>query len=225
MSRRWLTRALIALAVPALTVSAATSSATAAGAAKVPTIDQVAEIWTHVEGGTAYESTSKVLGPGKKCKPGKAIKGASATSASYSPDYTSGNPDVFDITGETPMLSVSAMKFPTEKAAIAYLRGYGKSAKHCPGGGSGGGGGGGTGGMKCKTAMKKIAFDLGEERWGYQYKMKCTKAGETTHSVMNTLFSRKGKFIVYANVMSMDASAPSIPKSVDLTELAMKVVS
>lgn len=224
MSRRWLTRALIALAVPALTVSAATSSATAAKPAQVPTVDQVAEIWTHLEGGSAYESTGKVLGPGKKCKPGKAIRGASSTSASYSPDYTSGNPDVFDITGETPMISVTAMKFPTEKAAIAYLRGYSKAYKNCPGGGSGGGGGGGTGGMKCTSTMKKIAFTLGDERHGYQYKMKCTRSGETTHSVFNSLFSRKGKFIVYANVMSMDASAPSIPKSVDVTELAMKVV-
>ena len=42
---------------------------------------------------------------------------------------------------------------------------------------------------------------------------------------MNMLFARKGKFIVYANIMSMDASAPSIPKSVETTELAMKVVS
>ena len=106
----------------------------------------------------------------------------------------------------------SAMKFPTEKAAIAYLRGYGKSAKDCPGGGSGGGGGGGTGGMKCDIDMKKIAFKLGDERWGYQYKMKCTKAGQTTRSVFNSLFARKGKFIVYANIMSKDASAPSIPR-------------
>jgi hypothetical protein len=224
MNRRWLTRALIALAVPALTVPAIASSATAAATAQVPTIDQVAKIWTHVEGGTAYESTSKVYGPGRKCKPGKAIKGASARTASYSPDYTSGDPDVFEVTGETPMLSVTAMKFPSTKSAIAYLHGHGKSAKDCPGGGGTGGGGGGTGGMKCKSSMKKIAFKLGDERWGYQYKMKCTQDGETTHSVFNTLFARKGKFIVYANVMSMDASAPSIPKSVDLAELAMKSV-
>ena len=227
MSRRRLSRALIALAVPALTVpaatSAATSAATAAGAARVPTIDQVAAIWTHVEGGSAHTSTGKVFGPGKKCKQGKAIKGASATSATYSPDYTSGDPDVFEITGETPMLSVTAMRFPTKKAATAYLRGYGKSAKDCPGVGSGGGGG--TGAMACDIDMKKIAFTLGDERWGYQYKMKCTRAGQTTRSVFNSLFAREGKFIVYANVMSMDASAPSIPTSVDLTELAMEAVS
>ena len=224
MHRRWLTRALIALAVPALTVSAATSSATAAAAAQVPTVDQVAEIWTHLEGGTAYESTGKVLGPGKKCKPGKAIKGASARSASYSPDYTSGDPDVFEITGETPMLSVTAMKFPSTKSAIAYLHGYDKAYKDCPGGGSGGGGGG-TGGMKCKSSMKKIAFKLGDERWGYQLKATCTISGQPTSMVTNSLFVRDGKYVVYTGATSMDATAPSIPKSVEFTKLALTTVS
>ena len=119
MHRRMLTRALIALAVPALIVPAAATSATAADTAQVPTIDAAAEIYAHLEGGTAYESAGKVYGPGKKCKPGKAIKGASSRTASYSPDYTSGDPDVYEITGDTPMVSVTAMKFPSTKAAIA----------------------------------------------------------------------------------------------------------
>lgn len=216
---RLVNRVLIALAVPALLIPAA--SATAAGTAQVPTIDEVAKIYTHLDGGSSYESSSKVFGPGKKCKPGKAIKGASATSATYNPDYSSGDPSVFEITGETPMVSVTAMKFPSAKSAIAYLHGYDKSAKDCVPGGGGGGNGGGDGGPKCKTSMKKIAFTLGDERYGYQIKAKC----KDSSSVINTLFSRKGQFIVYANVMSMDASAPSIPDSVDLTELALKKVS
>ena len=68
MNRRWLTRALIALAVPALTVPALATSATAAGGAKVPTIDAVATTYPHLAGGTATESPMKVYGPGKKCK-------------------------------------------------------------------------------------------------------------------------------------------------------------
>ncbi len=223
MHRRWLTRALIALAVPALTVPAIASSATAASYPDVPTIDAVAKIYPHLDGGTANESTSKVYGPGKKCKPGKAIKGAGARSASYSPDYTSGDPDVYVIDGDHPMLSVTAMKFPNAKAAIKYLHGYNRTAKDCPGGGSGGGGGGG-GGTSCDTTMKKIKFKLGDERWGYQYRSTCRSGGQTTSSVFNTLFVRKGKFIVYASAMSMDSSAPSIPKSVDLTALALKSV-
>lgn len=223
MNRRWLTRALTALAVPAL-VLPATSVATAASAyPDVPTIDAVATIYPHLDGGTTNESTSKVYGPGKKCHAGKAIKGAGARSASYSPDYSSGDPDVFTIDGDHPAVSVTAMQFPTSKAAVAYLHGYGRTAKQCPGGGSGGGGGGG-GGLTCKTSTKKIKFKLGDERWGYQYRSTCKSGDQTTSSVFNTLFVRKGRFIVYANAMSLDASAPSIPQSVKLTGLALKSV-
>ena len=67
---RLVNRVLIALAVPALLIPAAATSATAAGTAQVPTIEAVAEIFTHLEGGSASESGSKVYGPGKNCKPG-----------------------------------------------------------------------------------------------------------------------------------------------------------
>ena len=222
MHRRWLTRALIALAVPALTVPAIASSATAAASyPDVPSIDAVATIYGHLDGGTANESTSKVYGPGKKCKPGKAIDGAGARSASYSPDYTSGDPDVYVIDGEHPMVSVTAMQFPSTKAAIAYLHGYTRTAKDCAGGGSGGGGGGGT---SCDSSMKKIKLSLGDERWGYQYRSTCRGGGQTTTSVFNMLFVRDGKYVVYTSAMSMDETAPSIPKSIDLTALALKSV-
>ena len=224
MHRRWLTRALIALAVPALIAPAATSATAAASYPGVPTIDAVANIYPHLDGGSASESTSKVFGPGKKCKPGKAINGAGARSASYSPDYSSGDPDVFVIDGEHPMLSVTAMQFPNTKAAIKYLHGYSKTAKDCPGGGGGGTGGGGGGGVKCDTNMKKIKFKLGDERWGYQYRSTCKSGAQTTQSVFNMLFARDGRYIVYTTAMSMDSSAPSIPKSIDLTDLALTSV-
>lgn len=224
MNRRWLTRALIALAVPALTVSALTTSATAAGGAKVPTIDAVAKTYPHLAGGTASESAMKVYGPGKKCNTTKVVKGASGRSASYSPDYTSGDPNAYLMTGERPMVSVQAYKFPTTKAAIAYLHGYAKATKKCPGTNPGGGGTGDGSKPDCKTSMKKIAFKLGNERWGYQIKSSCTISGQQTSSVFNSLFSRKGRFIVYTSAMSMDTSAPSIPKSVELTATALKAV-
>lgn len=222
MNRRWLTRALIALAVPALIVPVA-SSATAAGTVDVPSVTAVAGIYPHLEGGTANESTGKVYAPGKKCKPGKAIKGASARTASYSPDYTSGDPSAYVIDGEHPMLSVTAMEFPSTKAAITYLHGYTTSTKDCPGGTPGGGGSGG-GQPDCTAKMKKLKFALGDERWGYQMRSTCRISGQTTSSVFNTLFVRQGKYVVYASAMSMDASAPSIPKSIDLTALALKSV-
>lgn len=224
MNRRWLTRALIALAVPALAVPALATSATAAGGAKVPTIDAVAKIYPHLAGGTSAENAMKVYGPGKKCNTSKVIKAASGRMASYSPDYTSGDPAAYVMDGEHPMVSVQAYKFPTTKAAIAYLHGYAKHTKKCPVTNPGGGGTGGGSKPDCKSSMKKIGFKLGDERWGYQIKSTCTTAGQTTSSVFNSLFSRKGRFIVYANAMSMDASAPSIPKSVELTATALKAV-
>ncbi|GAA1760953.1 hypothetical protein GCM10009795_004240 [Nocardioides hankookensis] len=225
MHRRWLNRALIALVAPALIVPAVSSSATAAATAQVPSIGAVAKIYPHLEGGTANESAAKVLGPGKKCKTGKPIKGASQRTASYSPDYTSGDPDAYLITGARPSVFATAMKFPSTKAAIAYLHGYASYSKDCPGGAGGGTGGGGTGGMKCKSSMKKIKFNLGNERWGYQTKSTCTMAGVTSTSVFNSLFARQGKFIVYTGAMSMDATAPSIPASISMTKLALKTVA
>lgn len=219
---RTFSRALIGLVAPAMTVVALAAPATAA--AEVPTINETATIYHHLENGTASESSGKVYGPGKKCKPGKAIKGASSRSASYSPDYTSGDPDVYVIDGDHPMVSVTAMEFPNAKAAIKYLHGYDKSAKDCGAGGGGGGGNGGSGGPKCKSSMKKFKFTLGDERYGYQFRTTCKTGSQTTSSVMNTTFVRKGQFIVYATMMSMDATAPSIPDSIDFTELALKKV-
>jgi hypothetical protein len=225
MHRRWLSRALIALAAPALIVPAFASTATAAATAQVPGIDAVAEIYPHLEGGTATESAGKVYGPGKKCGTTKVIKGASQRSASYSPDYTSGDPEAYVVNGERPMVSATAMQFPSTKAAVAYLHGYAASTKHCPSNPGGGSGGGGGGAQDCKSSMKKIKFKLGDERWGYQIKSTCKTGDQTTSMVFNSLFARKGKFIVYTSAMSMDATAPSIPKSIDMTDLALKTVS
>lgn len=220
MHRRLLRRALIGLVAPAVTVVALAGPATAA--AQVPTLDEAATVYAHLENGTSSESSGKVYGPGKKCKPGKAIKGATARSASYSPDYTSGDPSAYVIDGERPMVSVTAMEFPNTKAAITYLRGSNQSTKDCGGGGGSGGGGGGQ--TNCKAKMKKIKFALGDERYGYQIRSTCKVAGHTVSSVMNTLFVRQGKHIVYTTMISMDTSAPSIPKSIDFTDLALDKV-
>ncbi|GAA4711355.1 hypothetical protein [Nocardioides conyzicola] len=222
MNRRWMSRALIALVVPALAVPALASSATAAPTVKVPTINAAAKVYPHLAGGTATETATKVYGPGKKCGQTKVVKGASGRTASYAPDYSSGDPDAYLMTGERPSVSVQAFKFPTAKAAIAYLRGYAKQAKHCPGTNPGGGGGGTGGQPHCTSKTKKIAFKLGNERWGYQIRSTCTIGDQTTSSVFNSLFARKGRSIVYTTAMSMDATAPSIPKSIAFTGIALK---
>jgi hypothetical protein len=223
MNRRWLTRALIALAVPALTVSALPTSATAAGGAKVPTLGAVAKVYPHLAGGTTSGSATKVYGPGRRCNTSKVIRGASGRSASYSPDYSSGDPKAYLATGARPSVFVQAYKFPTARAAVRYLHGYATYTKRCPGTNPGGGGTGGAA-PQCRTAMKKIRFRLGNERWGYQMRSTCTISGQRTSSVLNMLFARKGRFIVYTGAMSMDATAPSIPKSIKLTAVALKSV-
>lgn len=226
MSRRWLSRALTALVVPAVIVPALATSATAAGAAQVPTVEATAKIYPHVA--TISESSAKVYGPGKKCGQQKVIKGASQTTGSYSPDYSSpeyaaGDPSLYEVTGERPSVYATAIKFPNAKAAIAYLHGYQKYTKKCPVTNPGGG----TGGDKpdCKTSMKKIGFKLGDERWGYQMKAACTIAGQATTMVSNSLFVRQGKYVVYTGATSMNQTAPSIPKSVEFTKLALTTVS
>jgi len=230
MSPRSTTRVLTALVAPVLAVTvlaSTTGTATAAGAAKVPSVADTQAIYPHV--GTSSESSAKVYGPGKKCGQQKVITGASQTSASYSPDYSdpalASDPSLSSMTGERPAVSATAMRFPNPKAAIAYLHGYQTYTKKCPGSVPGGGGTGGAEQPDCTTAMKKIAFKLGDERYGYQIRSTCTIAGQPTSSVMNTLFVRDGKYVVYTSAMSMDASAPSIPKSVEFTKLALATVS
>jgi hypothetical protein len=212
MHRRWLNRALVALVVPAtLTAPALVPSATAAAKGPgVPSVATVAKIYPHFAGGTSSESTSKVIGPGKKCKPGKAIKGASARSASYMAPFTSTDPTDFAMTGAKPGVFVSAMRFRSAKSAIDYLHKSSSSTKKCPVST--------PTGTKVKAKMTRIKFRLGDERWGY--KSQITINGQTIISDM--LFVRDGKFVVYASAMSTDGVAPSVPKAIQLTKVALK---
>jgi hypothetical protein len=216
MHRRLLNRALVALAVPALVVPALVAPATAAGKGPgVPAIPAVAKIYPHLKGGHATVTAQpKIFGPGKKCKQGKVIKGASGRMATYLAPFNTNDPDAFAMTGRKPSLYVSALKFPTAKSAVRYLHGWSTSTKKCPVSGAGGG----TGGPKVKITMKKIRFTLGNERWGYQVKV-VTKQLTT---ISNTLFVRKGRYVVYTGATSMDGVAPSIPKSVQFTKTALR---
>ena len=213
MNRRWLSRALIVLAFPVAVSTVSAPAATAAPAGPgVPSVTQVAAIYPHMAGGTANESTSKVYGPGRKCKQGKAIKGASARFASYQAPYDVTDPTSFELTGARPGLMVSAMRFPSVKSAVKYLHGSSKSTKKCPAGAFGGSG------AKVKTKLTPIRFKLGDERWGY--KATVTMSGRTF--ISDTLFVRAGRFVVFASATSMDGTAPSVPKAIQLTKVALK---
>jgi len=212
MHRRWLSRALVALVVPAtLTAPALVDSAHAAKGPGVPTVAAVAAIYPHYAGGTSSEATSKVYGLGRNCKQGSPIKGASARSASYSApiDYT--DPTSFQMTGAKPGVFVSAMKFRSARSAIAYLHASSTSTRKCGTTPTGSG-------SAAKPKITKIRFKLGDERWGYRTQV--TYSGQTVISDM--LFVRAGKYVVYATAMSTDGVAPSVPKAVQVTKVALK---
>lgn len=211
MSSRRLTRALIALAVPALTVSALSAPANAAAKGPaVPSVAKVAKIYPHLAGGTSDPITSKLNWPSKKCgKQGKVIKGAKATFASY----LSADPADYAATAEKPMTYVSAMKFRNAKDAIKYLHGTSKGAK-CPVKDP-------TTGKDVKVKIKKIKFRLGDERTGYT--VTASIAGQK--SVNHSLLVRDGKYIVTAGVMAMDGKTPNTKKAIKLTGLVLKTAS
>lgn len=206
MTRR-LTTALIALAVPALTVSALSTPATAAvKGPKVPTVAQVAKIYPHLDGGTSYPSSGKVYGAGKNCKPGKAIKGATMTSASY----LSADPADYAATAEKPMTYVSAIRFKDADDAIAYLHGA-KNTGKCPVKDP-------STGQDVKVKLKKITFKLGDERQGWT--VTATMSGQTM--VSHSLMVRDGRFVINAGVMAMDGREPAVKKAIKLTALTLK---
>ena len=216
MHHRWLSRALVALVVPAtLTVPALVQTADAATRGPgVPSVAAVAKIYPHLAGGTASESTSKVIGPGKNCKPGKPIKGASARFASYMAPLTSTDPTDFQMSGVKPGVFVSAMRFPSARSAVTYLHKSSASTKRCPVPSPAGDG------TQVRAKTTRIKFKLGDERWGF--KSQVSLSGQTV--ISDTLFVRAGKYVVYVSTTSMDGTAPSVPRAVQLTRLALKSV-
>lgn len=207
MSPRRLTRAIVALAVPVLTVSALSAPAQAAKGPAVPAVPKVAKIYPHLAGATSNPTSSKVYAPGKKCKRGKAVKGATATSTSYMP----ADPADYAAPAERPMASVTAIRFRNAKNAISYLRGTGKSTRKCPAVPVPGGG-------KVKVKLKKIKFKLGDERQGTT--VTARYQGQTT--VIHSLLVRKGRFVVLASVIALDGRVPNVKKAIKLTALAVK---
>ncbi len=213
MTHRWLTRALVAVAVPALLVPALSSSATAATKAPaVPTLAAVAEIYPHLEGGSAdVMRERKIRMPETSCKRGPVIKGATGQEAVYGPDVESmsmEDMEALELTGQEPMVTVAAQAFPTARLASQYLQATLTEGQDCEEAQ-------GDDGMQ----MKKIHFKLGSERWGLQVKMGPKK----DPMVVNALFVRVGAKIVGVTSMSMTGkTAPSIAKTVELTRLALK---
>lgn len=208
MTRRWLTRVAAVVAVPALVVPALSTPAVAAGAPKTPTVAKVAKLYPHLAGGSAQETTSKVKSVTKKCKAGKTVKGAKARYTSYLPADPAGAG-----TASSPYLSVAALKFRSAKDAVKYLKTASKAAK-CPATDLGSG-------EQVDVKVKKLAFKLGDQRWGYTVTAKMS--GQTF--ITQSLLVRKGKAIVNVGASSFDGKAPSAPQAIKLTKLALKTAS
>jgi len=213
MTNRWLTRALVAVAVPALLVPAVATSATAAvKPPAVPTLDAVAEIYPHLAGGYADITREKVTDTGKNCKSGDVIKGATGRDAFYIPKAEENDPAELLPTGEAPYVFVSAARFTSTKVAHEFLLANRTDARNCIGIDS-------PLGPRPKTTLKKIRVDLGAESWGYQV----TWATKKASNFATALFVRKGNRVISVfNMAVAGSTAPSIPKSIDLARLAMK---
>jgi hypothetical protein len=205
MSRRWLSRALVALAVPALLVPTLSNPAVAAKGASVPSVAKVAKIYPYLAGGSATKSTTKVTRIGKNCKPGKAIKGAKVTSVAYSP----ADPAAASGTADAPFVFVSAMRFRNAKDAVSYLRQGSKATKCSAALGTG---------DDVKVKVKKFKVKLGDQSLGYTATVTLSGQAFTSQSVL----VRDGKHIVTAGTSAIDGSAPAKKKAISLAKLAVK---
>ena len=209
MTHRWWTRALVALAVPALLVPILASTATAAPKPPaVPTLAAVTKIYPHLDGGSSTAMLErKIRMPQESCQRGTLIKGAVGRVRLYASDDES--LEDLESTGQEPLINVKAEVFPTARLAGLYLRASPDlTALQCelPKG--------------VRVETQKIRFRLGAERWGYQIRV-----GPTRDRLLsaNLLVVRSGRKLV--SVTSMAATgraAPSIPKTIALARLALK---
>ncbi|MEP9363814.1 hypothetical protein ABLE68_12675 [Nocardioides sp. CN2-186] len=209
MTRHRLTRALIALAVPALLVPALATSATAdPGPSATPTLAQVAEIYPHLDGGTADATHEKVYEPSKSCKDGDPIKGASSKTVTYSAPMDS--PSDYEVTGAKPSVAVSVVRLPSTKVARDYLAVGRVETKKCT-----------DDDPHSKLTVTTIPFRVDGQHWGYRFRW--TTKGSIT--IVNALFARTGRTVVSVMSMSLEGrKAPSTPKTIDLMRLALRTL-
>lgn len=210
MAHRWLTRALVAVAVPALLVPTVSSSATAAPKPPaVPTLAAVAEIYPQLEGGYADVIREPVTAPGKDCKPGDPIKGATRRQAFYMPKPAD-EPDGLPATGEEPVVFSFTARFPSTKSAREFFAADRADTGKCLGAA-------GPLGPQAKATLKKFRVGLAAESWGYQVTWVTKKA--TSFATVTTV--RKGNLLVGVFTIA-GSTAPSIPKTIALTRLVLK---
>lgn len=208
MNRR-LARALVALAVPALAVPALTTPAVAAAKGPaVPTIEEVAEIYPHLEGGTAEIETDPVPRIEDDCSNGKPYAGSRLRSAFYDEADPS-----YHWTAKKPLVSASAMSFRKVGQATEFLGDFATAATTtaCFGGDVD---------SEVTVTTKKIRFALGDERVGLTVTVKMM--GQK--SVFHVLLARQGKVVAVTTAMSSPAASP-VKKAVRLERLVLRTAS
>jgi len=212
MTHRWLARALVAVAVPALLVPVVASSATAAPKPPaVPPLAAVAKIYPHLKGGHADVTREKVYAAGKRCTQGKVVKGATGRDALYMPKPAE-EPDGLLPTGEEPVVLISTARFPSTKSSRAFFGADRADTKKCLGTD-------GPLGPKATMTLTRIRVALGSESWGYQV----TWATKRATNSMNLITVRKGARLIGVFSMALEGrTVPSVPKTITLARLALK---
>lgn len=215
MNRRWLPRALTGLAVPALLVpllagpilAGPASAATRPPA--VPTLAQVVAVYPSLKGGDVDVSkdTPRYAGPG--CTDGKKVAGAAGRDATYTPTFDA-SAEGYGVTGSSPMVDVTAERFPSAAVAKKYFSAGLAQFKRCAKKGQDG--------LKVQH-LSKIRVSLGDQRLGYRATATVAGLGRVR---LNFIVVRDGRVVVSVFTISMTRTAPSVPAAVEVTRLALR---
>ena len=209
MQTKRLVRALTVLAVPALLVPAlATSAEAAPKPPAVPTLAAVTKIYPTLRGGDVEVQREVVRAAGKGCAMGKKVRGAVGREATYMPKM---DPDAtgFGVTGAAPMIDIISERLPSSKVTRSYVKGQFAQTRKCIDGGDP---------DVTVTSSRSFRVALGDQGMGYRAAVEVSGAPMT----VNLVAVRAGKQVVVVSAVSMDTSAPSIPKTIRLARLALK---
>jgi hypothetical protein len=203
-------RALLALALPALTIPALTIPAmtipaltipalaapagTAPKGPQLPSVEQVAKIYPHLDGGTADVESSPVPALDEECQDGKPIKGSRLSIALYTP----ADPTSMATLTRKPIVITAALSFRSLRAAQGYYDDFADEASSCLGLDDLTGTPDGA-----EVTTKRIRFRLGDERSGGTTTLTHRKRTATSH----VLLVREGRTLVLSVVIGRDNPA------------------
>jgi hypothetical protein len=207
MARRWL------LVAPSLTLGLVLAVPAAASAAPPP-VDDVATVYPHLAGATAYLSPREPVAYIRAdCTTGAVVRGAFSRGLSY-PSADPAVDPATAATGTAPLVTATVIRFPTKARAVRYLRGARTYAERCPADPD----------PLVADEVGVVAFPaelrLGDARSAYTTTE--TVAGVT--SVSHRITVRTGRVVIVSGVRSADGVAPGWRKAVAFTKLVVRSV-